>query len=280
MDLRCGSIGVRANQKEAVDLAHRHGFESVEPSARELERLTDTELKAFLADLKAKGLSLSSAGLPVNFRGAEDRFRGSLEGLPNFSRAIQRAGVTRVNTWIGPAHSTLTYLENFKLHVKRLREIAKVLGEHELRLGLEYVGPFTSWSRERHPFIHTMAETRELIAEIGAGNVGFVLDSWHWYHAEENAADVRSLKNEDIVAVDLNDAPTGIPRKQQADNRRELPAATGAIDLASFLNSLNELGYDGPVRAEPFNARLNKLGNEEAVAETAKAMQKAFALIR
>ena len=52
------------------------------------------------------------------------------------------------------------------------------------------------------------------------------------------------------------------------------------IDLAAFLNALNKLGYDGPVRAEPFNQALRELPKEEAVAATAQAMKKAFALIR
>ena len=47
-----------------------------------------------------------------------------------------------------------------------------------------------------------------------------------------------------------------------------------------FLNVLVDLGYDGPVRAEPFNRELRELPNEEAVAATARAMRKAFALIR
>jgi sugar phosphate isomerase/epimerase len=51
------------------------------------------------------------------------------------------------------------------------------LSIYGLRLGLEYVGPKTSWSRGRFPFIQTMAEMKELIAEIECDNVGFTLDS-------------------------------------------------------------------------------------------------------
>ena len=29
IDLVCGAIGVRATQREAIDMAHRHGFESI-----------------------------------------------------------------------------------------------------------------------------------------------------------------------------------------------------------------------------------------------------------
>jgi len=65
--------------------------------------------------------------------------------------------------------------KTFSKHASRLRDIAKVLKDHNLRFGLEYVGPKTSWASRRYPFIHTMAEMKELIAEIDTGNVVF---SW------------------------------------------------------------------------------------------------------
>jgi sugar phosphate isomerase/epimerase len=82
-----------------------------------------------------------------------------------------------------------------------------------------------------------------------------------------------------VVAVDLNDAPAGIPKDQQVDNARELPVATGVIPAADFLGALRTMGYDGPVRAEPFNKALNALPKEKVVAETAAAMKRAFALL-
>jgi sugar phosphate isomerase/epimerase len=121
-----------------------------------------------------------------------------------------------------------------------------------------------------------MAETKDLIAEIGTGNLGLVLDSWHWWQAGDTVEDILSLKNEEIVSVDLNDAPDGVPKEQQKDGQRELPCATGVIDLATFLNALGRIGYDGPARAEPFNRALNELDNEAACSATIKAMRKAF----
>jgi sugar phosphate isomerase/epimerase len=92
--------------------------------------------------------------------------------------------------------------------------------------------------------------------------------------------DLLALKNAQVVSVDLNDAPAGVPIDQQQDGKRELPAATGVIDAAAFLNALNRIGYDGPVRAEPFNKAVNDLDDEPACEAVAKAMKKAFALIR
>lgn len=278
--LNCGAIGVSANQKEAIRLAQQHGFESVEAYPEYLAGLDEQALQALLQEMKSHGLVFAAAGLPVEFRRDDLRFADGLKKLPRLAAGLQRAGVDRVGTWLTPCDNTRTYLEHFKLLARRLREVATVLKDHGQRFGLEYVGTKTSRERCRYPFIHTMAETKELIAEIGTGNVGFVLDSWHWWQADDTVEDLVSLKNADIVAVDLNDAPAGVAKEKQLDGQRELPAATGVIDLAAFLNALQQVGYDGPIRAEPFNKALNDLNNDEACAATAAAMKKAFALLK
>ena len=279
MDLVCGNLGVKADLPMAMSLAHEHGFESVAPDAGYLEPLSDGQLSDLLGDLKGKGLTWGAAGLLVDFRGDDAAFRSGMAALPAFAGALNRAGATRVGTWIRPGHDRLPYVANFRQHARRLREVTAILGAHGQRLGLEYVGPRTSWTSSRYPFIHTLAEMRELIAEIGRDDVGLVLDSWHWYTAGETAEDLRRLTGRDVVACDLNDAPRSVPVDQQRDGVRELPCATGVIDLRSFLSALAAIGYDGPVRAEPFNATLRSLPAKAAVAATASAMKRAFALL-
>ncbi len=279
MDLRCGSIGVNADQTLAIDLAAKYGFESVTPEAEFLATLSDAQSSELVAQLSEKKLVWGAGGLSVDFRNDEATFKTGLKQLPALAAALQRAGATRIGTWLKPFSNELTYVENFRQHGQRLRECVKILNDHGLRFGMEYVGPKTLWASARHSFIHTMAETKDLIAEIGQPNVGLILDSWHWYTAHETVDALKTLTNKDIIACDLNDAPSGIEIDQQLDQRRELPSATGVIDLKSFLSTLVELGYDGPVRAEPFNESLNKLDNEPAVEATAAAMKKAFSLV-
>lgn len=279
MALTCGSIGVKADQREAIRLAAKYGFESVEASPSFLAGLYDGEMDALLADLKTKKLVWAAAGLPVDFRGEQGKFDAGLKRLPDLASGLQRAHATRVGTWLSPSHDTLPYAGNLRRHVARLGEVAKILGDHGVRFGLEYVGPKTSWTKGKYPFVHNMRQARELIAAIGRPNVGLVLDSWHWYTAGDTADDLLKLTNRDVVACDLNDAPVGIPVERQMDSSRELPCATGVIDLKTFLGALVTIGYDGPVRAEPFNQALRDMPDEEAVAATAAAMKKAFALV-
>jgi sugar phosphate isomerase/epimerase len=279
MDLVCGNIGIKAPLPEAIAMAHRHGFESVAPEAGFLASISASQLSELRDDLKAKKLVWGGANLSVDFRGDEAKFRDGLRRLPGEAEGLQRAGASRMGTWIMPGHNSLTYRANFKQYTERLREIGNIVGDHGLRLGLEYVGPKTSWSSFKYPFIHTMAEMRELIAAIDRPNIGLVLDSWHWYTAHDTEADLLRLQGSDVICCDLNDAPAGVPIDQQRDGVRELPCATGVIDLKSFLNALVKIGYDGPVRAEPFNAELRRLPPEQALDRTAEAMRRAFRFV-
>lgn len=271
-----GSIGVAVKtQVELNDLAHRHKFEAVEPRGEELTSMSADQLQATLADLKAKNLVWAAAGLPVDFRGTDETFRKGMSGLPRMAAGLQRAGVTRVGTWLTPNSDTLTYRQHFRQTAERLRQIGTVLADHDLRLGLEYVGTQRSLVGRRYPFVHTLAETRELIAEAGTGNLGLVLDTWHWWTAGDTPDDILTLTNTDVVSVDLNDAPAGIEKRDQRDNQRELPLATGVIDVAAFLGALTTIGYDGPVRPEPFNQAVNAMDNDEACAAASAALHKA-----
>jgi len=78
-----------------------------------------------------------------------------------------------------------------------------------------------------------------------------------------------------VVMCHLNDAPKDIPVAQQVDSHRELPCATGVIDMKAFLGTLIKIGYDGPVACEPFSQDLRKMPPEQALSTVAEAMKKA-----
>ncbi len=271
-----GSIGVRVGQAEAIALAAKHGFASVQPFPADLE---EDGAQRHADALGERGLRWAAAGLPVDFRGDEESFEGGLAALPRAAAALRAAGAERVGTWLRPSSDSLTYLQNFRRTARRLRRVAAVLEDHGLRLGLEYVGTKRNWTAARHSFVHTLAGTRELIGEIDMPNVGVVLDSWHWWTSGESGDDLRALSGTDVVSADLNDAPAGLAREDQYDNRRELPLATGVIDVADFLAALLDIGYDGPVRAEPFNQRLSDMGDDAACGLASAALDKAFAIV-
>jgi sugar phosphate isomerase/epimerase len=276
--LSLGRLGFEANFTESVELAVKHGFEGIDPDPHYFASLGDAGLHRLLDDLRVKNLKFGAAGLPVEFRKDEATFNEGLRKLPATADILQRADIQRVSTWVLPCSNELTYLQNFRQHADRLRQCARILGDHGQKLGLEYVAPRTLWRSQRHPFAHTLSETKELIVAIGTDNLGIQLDSWHWFNAEGTAQDLLALRASDVLTVDLNDAPRGLTLDQYEDDHRELPAATGVIPIAEFLDALVQIGYDGPVQAEPFNAALRAMPLDQACANASSAIKKAFGL--
>jgi len=274
-----GHIGVRANQQQALEYAVKYGFDSITPNPAEFENKSVSQIRRWVETMKDRGIRYGSAGLGVEYRKDEDRFRGDMARLPKQASILKQLGVKRVATWILPGHRELTYLQNFAQHKRRLGEVARVLKDHDIRLGLEFVGPRTSRSRSRFPFICTQHGMMELADAIGTGNVGLLLDSWHWYTSHGTVKELLGLSGADVVHVHVNDAPAGIGVDQQVDNRRKLPVTTGVIDLKGFVNALVKIGYDGPVECEPFDQELRKSEDGAALQETIKSLNRLWDLI-
>jgi len=279
IDLCPGRIGVGGSCRDWLGWAKQFQFESIEPDGKFLARLTDDGRAQFVEELRAAEIRWGAAGLPVEFRRDEAVYQQGMSELPEIVAALQSAGVDRVGTYIMPRHESLTYVANLGQHAERLQPVARLLQAHGMRLGLEYVGPKTLWTSSRYPFVHTLAETMDLIEAIGEPNVGVILDSWHWYTSGDPLEELAALSNEQVIAVDLNDAPRGRERDQQIDSERELPTATGVIDLQAFLQMLIDKRYDGPVRAEPFNRPLNEMEDLAALEKTSQAMHAAVRLV-
>jgi sugar phosphate isomerase/epimerase len=278
--LNPGIIGVKANVQQALDYAIGFGYETISPYVEEIMQHYSSQQLSDLRDkMKEHNIGFGSTNIPVDFRNDKRTFNDDFKNLGKFCKAMEKQGATRVNTWIISSHENLTYNENMKEHAYRLGECARVMKDHGIRLGLEYLGTRPLVTQNRYPFISTMKEGKELIAATGQSNVGFVLDSFHWYTANDTKADILSLKPEDIVVVDINDARNGFSRETQVDGKRELPLATGVIDLKPFMEGLVDIGYDGPVRTEPFNRALNELENEAALETNKEAFNKVLALV-
>lgn len=279
MGLNPGAIGVNLDQSQLLDKAAEYGFESIVAYSGTLSEWSDGQIDEFVANMKSKNISWGASGLPMDFRKDKATFKKGLDELPKHAEALQKAGASRMSTWIMPTNADLTYLENFKQHSKRLKEIAKILGHYNICFGLEYVGPKTLMARDKYSFVHTLAECKELYKSTGEPNIGVQLDSFHWFCAGETKADLLSLSNEEIVTVDLNDAKSGLSADEQLDGKRELPMATGVVDMQTFMDALVEIGYNGPTRAEPFNQPLRDMEDDAALKATADAMKKAFKLV-
>ena len=81
-DLVCGNLGISVKQNEAIDLAARHGFESVGVDVGYVASLEAGQVEELKSSLKSKKLAWGGAGLTVEFRGDDAHFESTLAMLP------------------------------------------------------------------------------------------------------------------------------------------------------------------------------------------------------
>jgi sugar phosphate isomerase/epimerase len=271
--LNTGTVRLSVPFDEALSLAREGGFAGLDLPLGELPTLADqSSVDEVKARFDAAGVRPGGWGLPVDFRRDDETYRAGLDALPRQAALAQALGSPWCATWILPFSDDLDFAANMERHVTRLRPAAQILADHGCRLGLEFVGPKTLRAGHAHEFIHTIEGALDLGRRIGTGNVGLLLDSFHWYTAHGTAGDLARLSAEQIVYVHVNDAVAGRGPDEQIDAERMLPGASGVIDITTFLQSLQRMGYDGPVVVEPFSAEVNALPASERVQAVAQSL--------
>ena len=148
---------------------------------------------------------------------------GPLAALPEQAALAESLRYMRAACVVLPFHQELDLSQNSDLHVKRISQLAGILANHGMRLGLEYIAPETRRAGHRYHFVSNMDGLLDLCGVAGAPNVGLVLDSFHWYCARESTADICHLSAEHVVAVHLSDAVPGRPIDEQNAFERRLP---------------------------------------------------------
>jgi len=269
--LSAGAVGVTLPIEECVKLAKENGFTGIYFDVRWVYEVGPQQAKETLAGLKP-----AAFGLPFDYRAETVEFTQHVLELDELAGAAAELGCVRCSTWVPSWHDEMDFEENFQFHRRRMQWVGNTLDEHGISLGLEFIGPKTSRTGHKYEFIHTMGEMLRLCREVGPTNVGLLLDSWHWYTSGSSLEELRNLTPNQIIDVHINDAPAGIPIDEQVDHIRAMPGETGVIDLKGFLATLNDIGYRGPVMAEPFSDKLRQMPPEKAVALTAEAIDSAW----
>src|SRR5919107_5393044 len=211
-------LGIRGlSLSDAIALARDAGFAGLSFDSRAAARAVEERGVDAVQDQFAQaGVKPALWNLPVAWRD-DDQWQADLRELPRLAAKARALGATRTATYMPSGSDERSFQENFDWHVARLRPIAEVLRDEGCRFGIEFIGPRTYRAAFHHEFIHTLAGVMELMAAIGTGNIGVVLEYWHLYTSGGTVADIERLTSHDIVVVHVNDAPAGVARDDQID---------------------------------------------------------------
>lgn len=255
------AVARKVGWPEQARLAARVGYKGIDWAFGPAKAAGVAATRTMLAEL---AIVPTIVNLPMRDPlGSDDAaFESQLPGLRADAAFCQAIGCSRFQFVLGPTTPNGQPKADRWAHVqRRLSMIGAILDEHDMRLGLEFLGVLAFRQRRGTdvsvptpvPFVWTLPETIAL-GEASGPNVGVTLDAWHWYHSGGTLDEIRAAKPERIVHVHVSDA-RAMPPDQVQDDMRLLPGE-GVIDLVGFFKALNAIGYQGGVAPETIGPRL------------------------
>lgn len=151
--------------------------------------------------------------------------------LLDFAAALGNKPLVSCHGYVGRVRAVSNQAEErslFALAVRKIAERAEKLG---LRLVIEVLNRY-----ESH-LINTAAEALDFVNEVGADNVGILLDAYHMNIEEANPAGA------------IRQAGSRLWLYHTADSNRQ-SIGRGHTDFTAQLTALSDIGYQGPIILE------------------------------
>lgn len=246
-------LGVSGRQSEVIELVLTYGFRGLDVDMADLAARAEAhgaeQARRFIDSAKKSqtGLRIGTFDLPLRWQGSEADYKAGLAEFGKIAEFAASCEATQCITNVMPACDDLPYHDNFEQHRKRLGEIADVLAQHGIRLGLGFLAPASYREGKQYQFIHQAEAILTLIKTIGNSNVGLALDMWHWRVGGGGLDQLRELPLDQFVSVRLADVPADADMATIEDDQRLLPGESEGSDSVPLLNMLGELGYEGPI---------------------------------
>lgn len=268
-------VGIHLPPHDAVDLTAEVGFDGFDLRLNrfvdDVERRGTSALRARMQELGLRPGYSSLVSGKVNV--SEDEWAKHIADLPRRAAIAKELGYERTTSVVLPFSDEFEFAENFDLHVRRTQQACTILADYGIAFGLEYVSPMTRRRGQKHEFVYDLAGLLSLLDAVDEANAGIMIDCFHWACAEESVDDIRKLSPEQIIAVHVNDLVADRPLDEQTIMERELPGVTGLARVDAFLGALGEIGYEGPITAEPTHPQWSESDAESAARATAESVQ-------
>ncbi len=271
-------LNIAYSPLELAPIAARYGIEALSVPTEILK--DENKAREACAIMNEYGLKWGLLPMPADFYhwNLDDAaFDEALKELSLRAAAAEKLGITHAYNHVWSC-SPREFDESFEWHVKRVRAISKILADHGVQYGLEFLGPHEIRKWNKYEFVHSLSGVLA-IADAADGIAGVAFDTYHWYCSGACPDDLLLMQQhtDRLVAVHLNDAVAGVPIEEQRDMQRRLPMESGVIDSRAILARFNAHPNNALYMIEPFEpnrTRFHAMSAEEAVSEAAGVFKK------
>lgn len=233
-------------QLPLLDKCRNMGFDAIEIIPFDPDAFPAAKVRRAAANL---GLTVNTGyGMPVEYNVISPDPATRRRGVEFSKRLIDLSNEAGARVFGGMIYCGWGYLtgkprsqDEWNWGVEAYREIAGYArGCSDLILGIEPVNRF-----ESH-FINTAADAVRFIRAVGMPNVKVHLDTFHMIREEDSFREAVLAAGSDLGYV------------HACENQRGIPGS-GLVPWFEFMTALRDVGYDGCITIESFDADMEKV---------------------
>ena len=215
-------------------LAGFHGVEIwIDKLRKFLKEFSKEDLKRFLTEANISAPSLCPFGGLIF--SPKDIFEKRVREMENF---------LEIGNFIGSKYIVVcaegfggkSFDEAKEIYVSRLRELSRVVEKYDIKIAFE-------WFKE-------LPYAIDIVNTVDEENIGFLIDTFHWYRGDGNIENLRKIPSQKIFFVHISDCEN-LPRDKLRDENR-LYCGLGVIPLIDILKILDDKDYEGYLSVEIF----------------------------
>lgn len=240
-----GATTMKADLATDIRAASAAGFDCLEIWAAKLRTFLKTNSAADLKRLfdvqHLEPYSINSIE-HVTFRDAE-RHAQLLKECEELCRLAAEISCPYIVIVPSPLPPGVGREELIEESVRVLTELGSIAEKYGVGLAFEFLGqPDCS--------VQTLALADEIVRQVARGNVGLVIDSFHFYAGGSTIESIEALDPDRLFIFHINDAEDRA-REELEDKHRLLPGL-GILPLKEIVGALKRIGYDRVTSVEIF----------------------------
>lgn len=270
-------LGISGRQSELIELALTYGFRGIDVDMTDMVKRTQrTDFEDASKYLRAAEIIIGGFNVDVNLDADDEQFKTQLATVHPLAEVASKLEAKRAFIALPAATDRLPYHEYFDQIRDRLNQIGEVLAAKDIKLGVGFTAARDVAEGRQFEFVRNVEGFVALLKSVSAGNVGYVIDSAHWYAGGGTIDQIRELDPSRVVTVRLADLAAEVSPSEAKAADRVLPSVGGAIDHVAIVKWLAEHGYKGPVLPSASAAKAKGQTRESIVNKAQEAIDAIF----
>ncbi len=270
-------LGITGRQSELIELALTYAFRGIEVNMMDmLKRCQRTSFDDAAKYLRAAEIAIGSFDAGIDLDVDDDTFAGSLAQVHPLAELAEQLNASLATLRLPAATDLAAFPEFFEKTSQRVKEVAAILAQKEIRLALSFTAGKDKIEGKNFPFVNTVEAFLAFVKSVSSDQVGFVVDTWDWPVGGGAIEQIKALPPSQVFVIRLGDLVPGVAIAEAKTSDRVLPKAGDGFDHVGLLKHFAAAGVEAVVMPTASSAQNRDRTREATVNEAQEAIDAIF----